>query len=310
MACMRRIFIAIASGFVIVLMLYIGVCWLILSVLITPERKRGPIPTANELGVAEIRSMYFKSAEDEIRLRGWLVPTQGNRAIVLVHGLHSYAWDCQTPDIVQAYAAADFSVFLFDLRGHGDSGGNSVGLGLLESGDVRAAVDLLLEQGFHSGRIGIHGASYGAATALLAAEQIEEVGAVIADSAFADMRDVIGGELERQTGLPAVFSQILTPGLRILGLRLYSLDIYLANPEHSISRISARPILLIHGAKDSVIPYDHARRLKAAAGPKTKLWTLPGGHTEGVRLAQECEKASPSRDAFLTKVTRFFDANL
>lgn len=52
--------------------------------------------------------------------------------IIVLHGLHPYAWNCGSTDLVQIYANAGFSVFLFDQRGHGQSGGEHLGLGLLE----------------------------------------------------------------------------------------------------------------------------------------------------------------------------------
>lgn len=301
--------VAVAASFGVSLILYFGVSWHILNLLITPERQQGAVPTAASLGVSEVRPVLFNSLTDETVLQGWFIPNQGNRAIILLHGLHSRAWGCHTTDLVQAYSNAGFAVFTFDLRGHGLSGGEHLGLGLLEKGDVRASVDFLLEQGFRPSEIGIHGTSYGGATTLLALEGISEVAAVVSDSAFADMRDVVGGELERQTGLPKVASQLLMPGLRLLGKIQYSVDIARSAPERSIGQISPRPILLIHGDRDEVIPYNHAQRLKQSAGSNTELWTLPTKHTEGVRLGNSCELA-PTRDAFLSKVTLFFDTHL
>jgi dipeptidyl aminopeptidase/acylaminoacyl peptidase len=184
---------------------------------------------------------------DGVKLRAWLVPARGERIIILIHGSHNNAWGCQASDYVQAYRQAGFDVFLFDLRGHGQSGGNHFGLGQLEQNDVHDVVKLLMKKGFKPGHIGIHGTSYGASIALLATAQIDEVAAVIADSAFANIRDVIGGELERQTDLPSAFAEIFLPGLRLLGLMIYSLDINESAPENIIGRISPRPILLIHG---------------------------------------------------------------
>jgi alpha-beta hydrolase superfamily lysophospholipase len=289
--------------------LYLMAAWLILAALITPERERaGHTPAA--LGFYDIRQLTFESMVDRVPLRGWLVPAKGDRVIVLVHGIHSHAWDCQTPDVVRAYVGAGFSVFLFDLRAHGDSGGPHAGLGLLERGDVRGAVELLRQRGFQAGKIGIHGTSYGAATALLATEQIPEIGAVVADSAFANIREMIGGELHRKTGLPASLSSFLMPGIDWLASRLYSMEMDAAAPERAIRRISPRPILLIHGIQDPVIPFDHARRLKTAAGAAAELWPLPGGHTEGVRMGHRCRESASTRDAFLAKVGDFFDKNL
>lgn len=289
--------------------LYLGVCAFVLATLIMPERRQTE-PTPTELGFVDAEPVSFPSQTDQLVLRGWLVPSGGERAVILVHGIHSDAWDCQTPDIARAYVAAGFTVLLFDLRAHGRSDGERIGLGLLERGDIRAAVTLLKQRGFSGGKIGIHGTSYGAATAILATEEIPAIGAVVADSAFADIGDVIDGELRRQTGLPATVARVLMPGMDWLAKRLYSVRLDRAVPERAISGIAPRPILLIHGLRDTVIPFEHARRLKAAAGAAAELWAIPGEHTQGVRMTPRCSEPAPIRAAFLSKVVGFFERNL
>lgn len=290
--------------------LYLGICWIVLNVLIAPERKvheGSPV----EHGFEDAQEISFRSRTDDVPLTGWLVRAGGDAAIVLVHGLHSHAWDCQTPDLVRAYQEAGFTVLLFDLRAQGASGGEHAGGGLLERGDLRAAVDVLLREGFAPGRIGIHGTSYGAAVALLATPRIEEVGAVIADSSFSSAIDVIGAEFARRTGLPSSLGHALLPGLRLLGRTIHGFDIEEAAPADTIALIEPRPVLLIHGTDDPIIPYDHAQRLKEAAGPSTVLWPLAGAlHTQGVRLVPDCERIAPTRDAYLARSIGFFRRHL
>ncbi len=76
---------------------------------------------------------------------------------------------------------------------------------------MRAAVSELLPRGFAPGKIGIHGTSYGAAGTLLTVSEIREIGAVIADSSFADVRDVISGEMQRETELPSFLETSFFP---------------------------------------------------------------------------------------------------
>jgi dipeptidyl aminopeptidase/acylaminoacyl peptidase len=295
------------ASVVLIACLYLVACWLILRHTMVPLRKEhGHTPA--ELGFQQAKSLSFKSADDQVVLRGWLIRSPGERAIILLHGIDSHSWDGQAPDVVRTYLDAGFTVLLYDLRGHGYSGGDHLGLGWEDRGDVRAAVNLLLSQGFRRGRIGIHGTSYGGATAILAAAEIPEIGAVVADSAFADVREVIGSAIERETGLWPNLIKLFGPGLRFLAAKLYSVNLDGVSPEEAIASISPRPVLLIHGEKDSIIPAKHALRLKEAAGDKVELWLLPGRqHTEGVRLAPDYEQDSPIREDFLRKVTQFFE---
>ena len=173
-----------------VLAAYLGLCGLVIDLSLTAKRIVSDETPLNAGFVAE--AIEFESNGGRISLRGWLLSSSGDRAIILVHGIDSHGWDGAQPDIARAYVDAGFHVLVFDLRGHGRSGGNRLGLGWHEREDIRGAVDVLLSRGFEPGKIGIHGTSYGAATALLSAAVIPEIGGVLADSAFADVRDDIG----------------------------------------------------------------------------------------------------------------------
>ncbi|ADE13399.1 peptidase S15 [Nitrosococcus halophilus Nc 4] len=303
MGLKRGVLIIVAS----VLLGYLSSSWAVLHLLLTPEHK--PMTqTPVQLGFPNTKSVWVETSKDHIRLRGWLVPANQSRAIILVHGIHSNAWDCQTPDVVRAYQASGFQVFLFDLRAHGGSGGEHIGLGLHEHHDIQAIVDYLqTEAAIPPGSIGLHGTSYGAVVALFAAADIEAIKAVIADSAYANLFDVIGGELERQTGLPSEWGVMFAPGFELMGRVVYGLDIDKAMPLQAVRKIQQRPLLLIHGQEDEILPPDHARRLNQAGGPNTQLWLLPGRrHTQGVRLVPDCDKLSPLREEFLRRTTSFF----
>jgi len=300
----------LARLFLLMFVFYSGVSWYILEVIITPKRIINTI-TPEQLGLQATNFISFHAPEDGLRLQGWLVPTGGKKVVVLLHGVHSYAWDGNLVELTHAYTRSGIDVLLFDLRGHGWSDGTSVGLGIREKGDVRAAVDELLERGYDPGKIGIHGLSYGAAVALLAASEVKEIGAIVADSSFADVRDVVTGEIQRETGLPAAMAELCLPGIRILARLIYSIDIAESAPERIIGTIDPRPVLLIHGTEDNFISFDQANRLKAAAGANVELWPLVGyRHTEGLRLAPGYPEWSPMRERYLDKVTDFFHSKL
>jgi pimeloyl-ACP methyl ester carboxylesterase len=254
-------------------------------------------------------AVTFSSRTDGIALAGWLVSTGRDRAVILIHGIDSDAWAGAAPDLAGAYAGAGFDVLLFDLRAHGRSGGERVGLGSLERGDLRAAVDLLIGRGVPPRRVSLHGTSYGAAMALIAAAEIPEVGAVIADSAFADARDLIAMEVGRRTHVPGTFAgSFLRPGIEGTARVLFGIDLGALAPERVVRRIAPRPLLIIHGERDPVIPPDHARRLAQHAGGNAEVWILDEmGHTEGARSGPCNRVPSPGRQLFLDRVVAFMD---
>ncbi len=248
-------------------------------------------------------------------LAAWLIPSETDRAVVLLHGIHSFGWDGAAPDITRALVRAGFHVLILDLRGHGGSGSTHLGLGWHERRDVRAAVDLLLARGFGPGKIGLHGTSYGAATALLSAAVIREIGAVVADSAFADTRELMTVEIEKMTGVPAFLVMSLQPGMSILSRLIYGLDLASITPLRAVPAIAPRPILFIHGGEDNVISPKHSRRLMDQSNnPGNELWIIPGlRHTEAVHTPGDgCgpSEFSAMREVYLQRITSFFHRTL
>jgi len=297
---------------ILILAMYFVIGGVVAHNMAKPARK--PITeTPSESGFSAAEPISFKS-EDGVPLKGYMLGASGERAILVVHGVYSHSWDGQTPDLARAFVDAGFNVLVFDLRGQGRSGGEHLGLGWLERLDVAAAIRVLLSQGFNPGKIGIHASSYGASASIFATATIPEVdssvGALVLDSSFANINDVVEGEIQRQSGLPSIATHALMHGIRFMAGQMYSLDFTGLTPQQAMTDLHRRPTLLIHGEDDPVIPVEHAMRLKAAA-QDAKLWILPGRlHTEGVRLAPDSIEPSPNREAYLKKVTEFFDLAL
>src|SRR5262249_31799337 len=70
-------------------------------------------------------ALTFASAEDRIPSRGWYLPSRGERAIIVVHGLDQNRWNTweDIPHKAQRFVQQGYDVLVFDLRGHGESGG-------------------------------------------------------------------------------------------------------------------------------------------------------------------------------------------
>ncbi|MBI4521740.1 MAG: hypothetical protein HY701_12940, partial [Gemmatimonadetes bacterium] len=133
----------IAFGAVAAVVAYCAVSVYILSASLTPSRDVCP-PGSGPPSELQVEPVAFNSRADGIRLAGWAIPSPGDHAVVLIHGIDSDAWAGAALDLARTYHDAGFEVLLFDLRAHGRSEGERVTLGRLERGDVAAAVDLLL----------------------------------------------------------------------------------------------------------------------------------------------------------------------
>lgn len=155
-----------------------------------------------------------------IDLAGWWIPgaSADAPAVVVVHGLAACRRDVTVLLPAGMLHRAGFGVLLVDLRDHGDSSDEDhrQAGGTDEYLDALAAWDWLRERGHEASRIGLFGASMGAATVLIAGNEQREVAAVWADSSYADIASIVSDELRRE-GYP----RFLVPGTmlaaRILG---------------------------------------------------------------------------------------------
>jgi fermentation-respiration switch protein FrsA (DUF1100 family) len=207
-------------------------------------------------------------------MQGWFLPSgTSRRTIVMLHGLDADRWEGRMADIGSMFVREGFNVLTYDLRGHGVSGGTSIGLGWLERHDVGKALEFLEGKGLKREQTGIWGVSYGTATALLASAQYQ-LPATVVDSAIADQRDLFDQEIKRVTGMPPIF----TPGISLFASLFYGLNLEEMPPLKALPAIAPRPILFIHGDADTRVPLSHSQRLKAASrGPNDDLWVVPGG---------------------------------
>ncbi len=242
----------------------------------------------------------FPSLDKGIILRGWFLPSgEGMPGIIMVHGNGGNRNDTSIGmlEIAGKLVKKDYNVLMFDLRGYGESDGSTVGGGYLEKKDLEGAVAYLKRRGFV--KIGVLGFSLGAVTSLLAAAEDKDLDAVVADSSFGDLNDIMSAEFSKRTKAPSVF---LRPILFMIKI-MYGVDFTAIRPVEAMPEISPRPVFLIHGSADETIPVAEVYKLKAASiNPLDRLWVAPGAeHTRAY-------KKYP--DEYLEKVTAFFNQSL
>ncbi len=254
------------------------------------------VPTAgvvNKPGVVpRVEDVWFNSA-DGTRLHGWFFPAAGARThdhaddgrggaggaggagngaatILHVHGnagnIESHYWF--TEYLPQA-SPLGFNVFIFDYRGYGQSEGSARRRADLIA-DTHAALDaLLLRDDVDPRRIGMYGQSLGGSIALNAMADRDEIRAAVIESAFTSWREIAANVLGGDA--PGPISRFLT--WVFIGDR--------SRPIDAIARID-RPILILHGDADSIIPISHGRRL-ALAAKNAELVELSGGEHNTLR---------------------------
>ena len=223
-------------------------------------------------GLAE--DVTFVSAGDSTQIRGWFLPARlptPGPAVVLCHGAGTGRREC-LPWAVRFHAAG-YSVLCFDFRAHGQSEGRCSSVGHNEAHDIIGAVRFLQTRAeVDPKRIGVVGFSMGAAATIRAAAECPEIAAVVADSSYASLVEAARHIFQQFGNLPAYPFVPLT----LLWARwLVRTDPWLARPVDAIGRIAPRPILIIHGQDDEVIPVQHAYLLFKAANEPKELWVVP-----------------------------------
>jgi len=287
------------GAFTVSLLLYLGISALAVHLLSVPRRTPdAQVPGGLSVRVDDIR---FPARGGDVEIAGWFIPREASRkALVLVHGKdmsRASEFGGSFINFASELNARGFSVLMIDMRGHGQSGGSHFSFGLNERRDIGGAADWLKGRGFMPGSIGVLGISMGAASAIGAAFEDRDIGAVVADSGYATIYPIIERNWTGSSGLPNFF----LPAARSMGRLLLGYDLAAARPVDEVSRLAPRPLLIIHNSGDSLIPVSNAHELKAAY-PSAELWEVPGGEHAQAYFAD-------SR-VYVDRVASFFERGL
>ncbi|KAG5508728.1 hypothetical protein JKF63_05226 [Porcisia hertigi] len=227
----------------------------------------------------DYEDVEFPSTE-RYTLRGWYVPPPQERAmpmgIVLVHGggRDRRSWERHVPFLHNA----GYGCLLFDFREHGLSSGKMRGFtfGIKERFDVIAACDLMQSK-YGYKRICAMGTSVGGASVIMAAAIDKNIDVVIAENAITtsatlldqQMVNFFGGYFAQRWYSVGLFRLFRRCATFWLNWRIGNTPSKHCQALHCISKISPRPILLMHGLNDTLVPVRHSEILfETALEPK------------------------------------------
>jgi len=212
-------------------------------------------------------------------VNGWFVPAgNGAPCVLLMHGVRAD----RRSMIARARLLRDagYSSLLIDLQAHGESAGQHITFGYLESANARSAVRLLHEK-FHCKKVAAIGQSLGGAAAVLGKEPLQ-VEALVLESVYPTIREAVEDRLRIRLGN---LGALLTPIL------LLQLEPRLGVGEDELQPIRHigefhRPLLILGGEVDQHTTLEETKRLYAAASEPKQLWTVPGAaHVDLQRFA-------------------------
>jgi pimeloyl-ACP methyl ester carboxylesterase len=274
---LKRIVIVLALGLAALVFGYVP--WWLAGLATTrqfrfPDRENaGLTPASFELASEDVS---FRSV-DGVELRGWWVPAPSPKGtVVMVHGLNRSRIEMirRAPFVHEA----GWNALLFDLRHHGDSGGEATTFGAKEKQDVEAATQLARSR--TPGPVVLWGVSLGGASVVLAAAADPQIAGVVCDSSYRSLEDTVRHHVQIARGWrwwlaivpswPVADEAIFWMGRRG-GFDPAAVDIRAA-----AARLAGRPVLFVANSEDRRMPKEIAFDLKAAAGKDAEVLIVPG----------------------------------
>ncbi|HEX9331212.1 MAG TPA: alpha/beta fold hydrolase, partial [Anaerolineales bacterium] len=180
--------------------------------------------------------------EDGIKLSAWYTPPKNGAVILVAHGYG----DKRPEDFYVLFASHGYGVIAWDFRAHGKSGGDFTSLGYYEMLDAKAALDFVLAQPDVK-HIGAWGGSMGAVTMIRATAHYPQIEALIADSPFVTLKE----EMDLRVPFPMMRSLIQLFAGWETGVNPNEV-----RPVDDIALISPRPVFIIQGMADGMVPLD------------------------------------------------------
>lgn len=209
---------------------------------------------------------------DKLQLHSYVVTQNSNKWAIVVHG---YGGSGKLmSDKSKYFYDMGYNVLIPDLRGHGKSEGDYIGMGWKDRLDIISWINFIINENPNA-EIVLHGTSMGAATVLMTSGENlpSNVKAIVADCAYTSAWDEFSYQLETYLKVPSYY--ILNVTNMVTKLKAgYSLKE--ASALECVKKATV-PILFIHGDKDKFVPYSMMDKLyDATSSPKEKL-TIEGG---------------------------------
>lgn len=261
-------------------------------------------------------------AFDGVNLRGMFLlsdlpaPSKGKGMVIFAHEFASDMYSCAR--YCRPLLEAGYDVFSFDFRGHGKSSDEdgyvprqwATNHELADMVGALAFVEDWLEQQGRAPEVGLFGISRGACAGVIAAVHNPRVRAIVCDGLFSS--DATLEYLMKRWAYifakvrfvyenhPPAFWRFLR--WRLTRVCRRKLKIEFPSVRKALLKMPPRPVLFIHGEKDSYIPVDQARMLYELAPEPRQLWIVKGAkHNQSVVIQPR---------EYARRTVEFFDVHL
>ena len=259
-------------------------------------------------GIRFIRSFPYEdvyiSSFDGLKLHARLVINpEAKGTVCMFHGYRTHA-EIDFSAAAHIYYEAGLNMLLIDQRASGESEGDYIGFGVLESRDAHDWAWYVCDRFGPQHNIILGGLSMGASTVLMAAglHLPENVKGMVADSAFSSPKDIILNTIQNQYHLKGFLGKLITAGIdfwtrRKAGYALDAQTVFDTMPENTI------PILFAHGEADSRVQVAMTQKAAALCRTEKEVLISPGAE-HGTGFIVDFERYSKTLDQFLRKANK------
>ncbi len=220
--------------------------------------------------------------EEHMNLYGCYIDQGSSTYVIMVHGYRGDGASIISP--IKNFKKQGYNLLIPDLRGHGFSDGDYIGMGWDDRLDIIQWIDYLIQKDQNASII-LYGVSMGGATVMnVAGEKIpKQVKAIIEDCGYTSVWDVFKthinmNEVESEIALHmASFVTKMRAGYYLEDVK----------PIEQVKK-SQTPILFIHGNQDNFVPFSMLDELYQAANcQKEKLVVEGAGHANSCSVGED-----------------------
>jgi uncharacterized protein len=233
------------------------------------------LPSRREVRDADLgarKQPVTLTGADDLRLRGWYVPSRNRAAVIALHGTASNRLGVERH--ARLLARHGYGVLALDLRGHGESDGRSTSAAWTMDEDVGAAVEwLAARRDVSPEKVALLGVSMGGEVALRVAARRGDVRATVAEGVRGNAEDA-GAAGESWLGvaqiamLGAVSSVLTGEGM--------------GSDADIVEQIARRQLMLISAGRG--VEAGTNRVFARRAGEAAEHWNLPdAAHADAIR---------------------------
>jgi fermentation-respiration switch protein FrsA (DUF1100 family) len=226
-------------------------------------------------------------------INGRLYPNESNKYVIIVHGITMNIYGALK--YLPFFHKKGLNVVVFDLRNHGETGGDNTTYGYFEKWDLKTITDYLYTEYGEGISVGLHGESMGGTISMLNMAMDKRIQYGIIDCAFMDLPDLLLLKLRQDTRLN---SKKLIAMVNLFIKMRAGFSIEDVSPVKELPTIN-QPILFIHGSEDKYVPTVMSKAMYSFKMDKKSLYIVEG--------AEHGESMAVDPDQYDAEITRFLN---